>query len=95
MIQCHRANHIRATRECDDADAVVWSAFDEFTCDFADRIDTRRLLSADCKILGQHRSGDIQRQDNIDPTGFDLSKTFAELRTREGNHEDRNRSQHQ
>jgi len=63
--------------ECNDADSIVWPTFDEFARDFANRIDTRCFLSADCKILRQHRSGDVQRENNVDSAGFDLSKTFA------------------
>jgi hypothetical protein len=52
MIQRHRANDIRTAGERDDPDSIVWPAFNEFACDFANRIDARRFLSADCKILG-------------------------------------------
>src|SRR5205823_2002779 len=89
------AYDIRTTCECDDPDSIVGPAFNKLACDFADRVDTGRFLSADRKILGQHRSGDIERENNVDPTGLDLCKTLAELRTRQRDHEDSKRSQKQ
>ena len=93
MIERHRANDIRATGECNNADSIVRPFFNKFACDFTDCIDTRRFLAADRKILRQHRAGDIQHEHDVDPARLDLGKALAELRTRKRNYEDRERSQ--
>ena len=95
MIQRHRAHDIRTTGECNNADAVVRPSFNKFACDFADRIYPGRFLSTDRKIFCQHRPGDIEHEHDIDPAGFDLRETFAKLRTRECNDENRERRKQQ
>ena len=95
MIQRHRAHDIRTTGECNNADAIIRPSFDKFTCDFADRVHPGRFLSADRKIFRKHRPGDIEYEDDVDPTGFNLGKALAELRTCEPNHENGKRSQQQ
>ena len=85
MIKCHRTYDIWTTRECDDAYVIIRPAFNEFARHFAYRIHSRRLLSANCKIFREHRSGDVQHEHDINPAGLDLRETFAELRTRQRN----------
>ncbi len=63
-------------------------AFDEFPRDLANRIDACRFLAADCEILRQHRAGNVQHEHDVDSAGLDLREAFAELRTRESNHEE-------
>src|SRR6266478_1232376 len=95
VIQRHGTHDIWTTGECDNADAIVWSSFYEFACDFADRIDSRRFLPADGKIFRQHRARDVEHEHDINPARLDLSKAFAKLRTRQPNYQDRQRSQQQ
>src|SRR5437870_13853902 len=95
VIESHGTHDIRTTGECDNADAIIWSYFYKFPCDFADRIDSRRFLPPDRKIFRQHRAGDVQPQHDINPARLDLSKASAELRTRQPNYQDRQRSEQQ
>src|SRR5262249_33191167 len=93
MIQRHWAHDIRSTRKGNNADAIIWPGFDELACYFANSVHPRRLLSPDCKILREHRSGDVKHEHNIDPTCFHFGETFTKLRTRERYNEDSERRQ--
>ena len=88
MIQRHRADDIRTTGKRNDADAIIWPSFNEFLGDRANRIDARCFLAADCKIFRQHRAGNVQHEHYVDSARLDLREAFAELRTRESNHEE-------
>ena len=88
MIQCHWAYDIRTARKRNDADAIVWTSFDEFSRDFFNRVDACRFLTPDREIFGQHRAGNVEYEHNVDSARFDLREALAELRTREGNHEE-------
>ena len=95
MVQRHRTYNVGAGRKRNDPDAIVRPAFDELACHLADRVHARRFLTADRKIFCKHRSGNIEHQYDVDPTGLNLSKTFAKLRTRERNNENCDRRQQQ
>ena len=95
MIQRHWTYDIWPAGKRNDTNAIVWTAFDKFSRHFSDCVHARRFLAADRKIFGQHRSGDIKHEHNIDPARVYLSKTLAELRTRECDGENRQRCKQQ
>ena len=51
VIEGERADDIRTTGESDDADAIIWSAFDKLACHFANGVDAGGRFAADSKIL--------------------------------------------
>ena len=95
MIQRHRAHDIWATGKRNDADAIVWASFDKFACDFANRVHARRFLAADREVFRQHRTGNVQHEHDVNSASLDLCEALAELRAREGNHQECQRQQQQ
>src|SRR6266566_8444676 len=93
MIQRHWTYDIWPAGKRNDTNAIVWTAFDKFSRHFSDCVHARCFLAADRKIFGQHRSGDIKHEHNIDPARIYLSETLAELRTRERNNKNRERGE--
>ena len=77
MIERHRAHHIGPARERDDTDPVVRPGFDEFARHFPDRVDAGGRFSTDREIFREHRSRDIEREDDVDSARLDLGETLA------------------
>ena len=95
VIQCHRADHVRAAGEGDNPDPVVRPAFDEFARHFADRFNSGRGFPSDLEVFRQHRLGNIEGEHDIDAARFHLGETFAELRPGHREGEQRQTQQHQ
>jgi hypothetical protein len=91
VIQRHRAHDIRSTGKRNDADAIVWTGFDEFACHFANRVHACRFLATDREIFRQHRAGNVQNEHDVNSARLDLREAFAELRSSECNHEESQR----
>ena len=87
VVGGERSHRVGAAGEEDDADAVGGALFDERLDDGLDGLEAIDAVAPALVILGEHRGGKVDREDEVVALGADLAFVFDALRAGEGGDE--------